>query len=98
MWLKISEDMMLKLTSLYSMAGKIGVILMLKEVYMVALDGNDNAGIRWHCTGRGEKPFVSFNKNRAEAEATKLRALGYRAAIMEVNPKHGTCFLDLKHF
>ena len=71
---------------------------MLQEVYMVAKQGIDIAQIRWHCTGQGERPFVTFNKPRAEAEATKLRKLGYRAAVVTVNAQHSTCFLDLKRF
>lgn len=71
---------------------------MLQEVYMVAKQGIDVKQINWHCTGHGERPFVTFNKSRAEAEATKLRKLGYRASVVTVNAQHSTCFLDLKKF
>lgn len=71
---------------------------MLEKVYMVALEGKDKAGIRWYCTNRGSKPFVTFNLPSAKREVTKLKNLGYRAGVVTVNAQDSTCFLDLKSF
>lgn len=71
---------------------------MLREVYMVVIERKQDRSIAWHCTGRRERPFVTFNKPSAEGEATKLRNLGYRATVVTVNASQSTCFMDLKKF
>ena len=53
-------------------------------------------GIRWYCTGKGERPFVTFNLSSAKREATKLNKIGYETSIITASVKNSTCFMDLK--
>lgn len=43
-------------------------------------------------SGRRERPFVTFNKSRAQAEVTKLVKHGYRASIDTESIKNSTFF------
>lgn len=66
------------------------------DVYMIAYKFKNASDIHWYCTGRGNKPFVTFNLSSAKREATKLRNFGYEASIITASVKKSTCFLDLK--
>lgn len=66
------------------------------DVYLVAIKFKGESGLRWYCTGRGERPFITFNLSSAKREATKLRNHGYVATIVTASVMNQTCFIDLK--
>lgn len=56
---------------------------------------NAKGSMEWLKSGRRERPFITFNKSKAQAEVTKLVKHGYRASIATASIKNSTFFLDL---